>query len=420
MEEGAQTINTGPRGILQSFASPSTLPHFLLLMANTGFLYVIMKADWGGLATIGSSVFLSLSVTYCFAAILAPSRLGNKLFRVDDDGKGVLNSSYWLSSLLALLPIGITVALVSATILTQLESENLTIIAYLMASIFVLMSIGQALSLTFGSIAYATKRATSARPSRVGVGFTAARIAFSVAVFIPLVWWFGYGADDLSERSLTTHATWIGFLAVVGLVTVTADRYTNRARSVGGMDGLAADRLMLVMVLAICWHLLSAWRRNPLLVDSTTGSMLIEEGILMAVTILLAVWSMANRGHKKGWRIFQGQSAVFWGIGFGYAYGGSIASLTVLSEGSLLTTTSGGHLLTATVMLAILPLAISRIGKPTSAAKETGIEITNDTESPEGSSIPPTSALTSENEMRGIGERGLLESDWEDVVELVD
>ena len=420
MQGGSQTNETGPQGILKSFASPATLPHFLLLMANTGFLYVIMKADWGGLAAVGSSVFLSLTVAYCFAAILAPSRLGNKLFRVDDDGRGVLNSSYWLSSLLTLLPIGITVALVFATVLTQLEAERLTLIAYLMASIFILMSIGQALSLTFGSIAYASKKSASARPSRMGVTYTVTRTVFSVAVFVPLVWWFGYGAGDLSDQSLVSHATWMGFLAVVGLVTVVADRYTNRARSAGGMDGLAADRLMVVIVLAICWHLLSAWRRNPLWVNSATGSMLVEEGILMAVTILLAVWSMANRGHKKGWRIFQGQSAVFWGIGFGYAYGGSIASLTALSEGSLLTTTAGGHLLTAVVMLAILPLAISRIGNPTSEELETGIDISSDFESPEMSPIPQTSALTSMNERRDAEDGGSLESDWEDVVELVD
>jgi len=420
MEEGPLTNETGPQDILQSFASPSTLPHFLLLMANTGFLYVIMKVDWGGLAEIGSSVFLSLTVAYCFAAVVAPSRLGNLLFRVDDDGMGILNSSYWSRSLLALMPIGVTAAMVSAAILAQIESGDLKIIAYLMASIFVLMSIGQALSLTFGSIVYATKKSTTSRPSRMGVAVTTTRTAFTLAVFIPLVWWFGYGAGDLSEQSFATHTTWIGFLAVVGLVSVTADRYTIRARSKEGIDGLAADRLMVVMVLALCWHLLSAWRRNPLLVDTTTGAMLIEEGILMAVTILLAVWSMASRGHKKGWRVFQGQSAVFWGIGFGYAYGGSIASLTALSEGSLLTTTAGGHLLTAAVMLAILPSAVSRVGKPSSEALETGVGLANITESPDVPSIPLPSAPTNENEQRDVEEEESLESDWEDVVELVD
>jgi hypothetical protein len=389
-------------------------------MANTGVLYVIMKADWWGFAERGSVIFLSLTISYCFAAILSPSRIGNLIFRVDDGGRGVLNASYWSSSLLALLPIGITVALVAATILTQLKSDNLTTIAYLMASLFVLMSIGQALSLTFGGIAYARRISKFARSGRLGIHFTITRAALAVVAFIPLVWWFGYGAGDISGQSLTGHAVWLGFLGVVALVSVVAERHTSRARSREGIDGVAADRLMVVMVLTMCWHLLSAWRRNPLFVDSATGSMLVEEGILMAVAILLAVWSMSNRGHKNGWRVFQGQSAVFWGIGFGYAYGGSIASLTALSEGSLLTTTAGGHLLTAIVMLAILPLAISRVGKPVSEEPETVVGVLENRESPGASFTQAPSAYTGAYEQRGVGDERPLETAQEDVVELID
>ena len=63
-------------------------------------------------------------------------------------------------------------------------------------------------------------------------------------------------------------------------------------------------------------------------------------------------------------KIFQGQSAVFWGIGFGFIYAGSISSLTALSEGGLLTTTAIGHSITALVMIGILPMCISWVGKP--------------------------------------------------------
>ena len=170
----------------------------------------------------------------------------------------------------------------------------------------------------------------------------------------------------------------------------------------------------------MCWHLLGAWRRNPLFVDSATGSMLVEEGILMAVAILLAVWSMSNRGHKNGWMIFQGQSAVFWGIGFGYAYGGSIASLTALSEGSLLTTTAGGHLLTAIVMLAILPLAISRVGKPVSEEPETVVGVLENRESPGAPFTQAPSVYTDAYEQRGVRDERPLETAQEDVVELID
>jgi hypothetical protein len=65
-------------------------------------------------------------------------------------------------------------------------------------------------------------------------------------------------------------------------------------------------------------------------------------------------------------------------------------------------------------------LAVSRIGKPSSGALETGVEIANITESPEVASIPLPSAPTNENGQRDVEEEGSLESDWEDVVELVD
>ncbi len=69
-------------------------------------------------------------------------------------------------------------------------------------------------------------------------------------------------------------------------------------------------------------------------------------------------------GKKRGLEIFQGQSAVFWGIGFGFIYAGSISSLTALSEGGLLTTTAIGHAISALVMIGIMPICISWVGKP--------------------------------------------------------
>ena len=84
----------------------------------------------------------------------------------------------------------------------------------------------------------------------------------------------------------------------------------------------------------------------------------------MAVTIILAVWSISNRGKKKGWRIFQGQSAIFWGVAFGYTYGGSVASLSSISGGYLdmVSITALGHLITAVSIIVMLPLSIGLVG----------------------------------------------------------
>ena len=84
----------------------------------------------------------------------------------------------------------------------------------------------------------------------------------------------------------------------------------------------------------------------------------------MAITIILAVWSISNRGKKKGWRVFQGQSAIFWGVAFGYTYGGSVASLSSISGGYLdmVSITALGHLITAFSIIVMLPLSIGLVG----------------------------------------------------------
>jgi hypothetical protein len=181
---------------------------------------------------------------------------------------------------------------------------------------------------------------------------------------LPLVWWFGYGAGNPSNASYTDNTYWILFLIIIALIGVLLDRYTKGVRDRDGVDGAALDRAFFFIFITSCWHLLGAWRRSPIATEQSSAGMLLEEAVLMSISIILAVWSMAKRGERRGWRIFQGQSAVFWGIGFGFIYAGSITSLTALSEGSLLTTTAIGHAITALVMMGILPMCISWIGQP--------------------------------------------------------
>ena len=123
----------------------------------------------------------------------------------------------------------------------------------------------------------------------------------------------------------------------------------------------------------------------------------------MAITVILAVWSLTKKGHKRGWKIFQGQSAIYWGVCFGLAYCGSVSSLTVLSEGSLMTTTAIGHAITATVMLAMCPIALSKVGILEEFEEQ--LEITEPSLNPE--TIPYDQAAV------------VQESDDDDIVEIV-
>ncbi len=226
------------------------------------------------------------------------------------------------------------------------------------------MSVFQGFSLAYGWVVYGRKVQRIPRKSRVGRTFSFFRSIVAVAVFSPLVWWFGFGAENPRNAEFTEKIYWIIFLLMIGLLGVLLDRYSKSVREKEDVDGVALDRVLFFIFITSCWHIMGAWRRSPIATEQSSGGMLVEEAVLMSISIILGVWSMAKRGKKRGLKIFQGQSAVFWGIGFGFIYAGSISSLTALSEGGLLTTTAIGHSITALVMIGILPMCISWVGKP--------------------------------------------------------
>jgi len=364
MDTGGVNGASESDSLLRIFSSPSTLPHLLSLGVFSGFLFVTMKIDLFGSEIQGGIIFLSLSVSYFIAALISPSRLGKWIFTVQHGDEGILNRNYWFGGFSRLLPI-IAIAgtfwLASNLLFVEGQLSNARIF---LALLFIAMSVFQGVSLAYGWVIYARKVQRSPRKSRIGGVFSFVRSLVAVIVFSPLVWWFGYGADNPSNAGFTENVYWILFLIIIALIGVILDRYTKSVRGREGVDGVALDRAFFFIFITSCWHLLGAWRRSPIAAEQSSGGMLLEEAVLMSISIILAVWSMAKRGEKGGWRVFQGQSAVFWGIGFGFIYAGSISSLTALSEGSLLTTTAIGHAITALVMMGILPMCISWIGQP--------------------------------------------------------
>jgi hypothetical protein len=364
MERAGWNDQVDSGSLLRVFASPSTLPHLLSLGIVSGFLFVAMKMDLFGSEIQGGIIFLSLSASYFFAAIISPSRIGKWIFTFEKVEDGVLNRSYWFGGFSRLIPIIVIAGSLWLISNIAFVDEQLSNARILLAVLFIGMSVLQGVSLSYGWVLYARKIHHSPRKSKVGGIFSIVRAVVAAILFAPLVWWFGYRAADPRNASFTENIYWISFIIMVIIIGVFLDRYTKSVREILEIDGVAIDRVFFLIFITSCWHLLGAWRRSPVATGQSSGGMLIEEAILMSISIILAVWSMAKRGEKGGWRIFQGQSAVFWGIGFGFIYAGSISSLTALSEGSLLTTTAIGHAITSIVMMAILPVCITWIGEP--------------------------------------------------------
>ena len=386
------------------FSDPSTLPHIVLLVIFSGSLYGAMSMDVLGSESQGAAIFVSLSLSYMIAALIRPSRLGRFLLTVESNGEGVLKRKYLTKGLIKTLPVIALASLIWYFFNIILTNENLNDLKLILAMMFIAMSLFQGLTLTVGWIEYGKKIRGPARDSRSGVNPPLFRIVISLFLLAPLVWWFGYGAVNPSNANFSTNVVWFIFLMTVVFLGLLMERYTKSSREGAEVDGVALDRVYFLIFITSCWHLLSSWRRAPFTVDQSSVGLFIEESILMSVTIVLAVWSLSKKGIKRGWKIFQGQSAIFWGVCFGLAYCGSVSSLTVLSEGSLMTTTAIGHAITAIVMLAICPIALSRVGL--SEELEERLE-------------PSEHSMTPEEEPHNQSAR-VEESGDDDIVELVD
>jgi hypothetical protein len=71
-------------------------------------------------------------------------------------------------------------------------------------------------------------------------------------------------------------------------------------------------------------------------------------------------------------------------------------------------------------MLAILPMAISRVGKPTSEGPETGVGVLENREGPGASFTLPPSVWADTLKQRDVRDERPLETAQGDVVELID
>ena len=82
-------------------------------------------------------------------------------------------------------------------------------------------------------------------------------------------------------------------------------------------------------------------------------STIIEEGILMAFTVIFAVWSLTTYTVRDGKRLISEHASLPLGISFGYAYAGSVAMLTGTFD-NLKEVMIFGHVLSICAMMLLL------------------------------------------------------------------
>jgi hypothetical protein len=178
----------------------------------------------------------------------------------------------------------------------------------------------------------------------------------------------------------------IAFLAISFILQAITMWLTRDEREAAGNEkGLAgfSFKWMIVAQLFITWHAFSIYRRWQM--NPSEISTLIEEGILMAFTVIFAVWSLTTFTVRDGKRLISENASLPLGISFGYAYAGSVAMLTGTFD-SLREVMIFGHVLTICAMILLLrpTLRTSRISSDIFAtAKSINISDTEEKEEPE-------------------------------------
>lgn len=355
------------RDLLRNLLDISTLPH-LLLLAIVGFtLYAISTTD--SMLAFGVAGFVGLSMGYALTAWLQGVGFVHRFSHVqpapEDATFGERMKHYpvrvlasWLAPImLAAIPFTI----IAWYLTTPGGEDHVQPAAIILAGLFVIWSwmqgMAMATSLRIPVETRAARMEATLKESRLGASSTSHVLIISI--FAALTYWLlviGYEKEKsltLGEMARLALFTLFAASVQMGLLKVTRER---REIDASRRDTAAFGFTWgLLIQLFVTWHLLSALRRF------TGGSwgfaLMFEELLLMLMTVVAAIWTLAKGTHDKGLRIFTEDNAIFWGLSFGMAYAGSIAMIAVL--GSDITggdvTLAGavgiGHLITAGTMM---------------------------------------------------------------------
>ena len=146
----------------------------------------------------------------------------------------------------------------------------------------------------------------------------------------------------------------IAFIVIsVVLQAITLWLTRDERESSGNEKGMAAFsfKWMIIAQLFITWHAFSIYRRTAM--SPSDISTIIEEGLLMAFTVIFAVWSLTTYTVRDGKRLISEDASLPLGISFGYAYAGSVAMLTGTFD-NLKEVMIFGHVLSICAMMLLL------------------------------------------------------------------
>ena len=391
-EESGEIIEQiGIIQLIKNMLSPRTLPHIIMIaLISTILLFLVDSQE-----VLVAMSFISLAISYVLIAIFSNSRMVQNLTKLPEQ-KG---DSQWLVRLFFSFRITIVPILIAAIIVGLFWSftggNDNAWISPLLASLFIVWSIAQAASFRTGMVEWLANGLGDAKLHTYQAKISTASQIFVVQIFALVILWLGQIISQAENMTLQ-DALLGGFAFIIISIVLQATTLwlTRDEREASGNEkGMAAFsfKWMIVAQLFITWHAFSIYRRTAM--NPSEISTIIEEGLLMAFTVIFAVWSLTTYTVRDGKRLISENASLPLGISFGYAYAGSVALLTGTFD-NLKEVMIFGHVLSICAMMLLLrpTLRTSRITSEMFVnAKSVDIsknqESTDDEKSEDGGSI---------------------------------
>lgn len=422
MEEDSQQEfkQIGMLQLIRNMLSPRTLPHIIMIAVISSILLFLVSTQ----EVLVAMSFISLSISYIVVSMLSNNSMIQSLTKLPEE-KG---DSQWIVRFLFSFRITIVPILMAAVIVGLLWSftggNDNGWISPALASLFILWSIAQAASFRTGMVEWLANGLGDAKLHTYQEKISTASQVVVVQVFALVILWLGQIISQAEKMTLQDALLGgIAFIIVSVILQAITLWLTRSEREASGNEkGMAAFsfKWMIVAQLFITWHAFSIYRRTAM--SPSDISTIIEEGLLMAFTVIFAVWSLTTYTVRDGKRLISEHAALPLGISFGYAYAGSVAMLTGTFD-NLKEVMIFGHVLSICAMMLLLRPTL-RTSRMTSEmflnARNVDITMSEETEEVESDQDEDSEDDDSETEEVSVDEEWQEdgEIDWEKGVDI--
>lgn len=356
--------------LLKTVLAPSTLPHLLLLIFATTGLFLFTKSGSTSFEIIAAMCFISLCLSYAITAYLSGNEAIGRILRttpyeINAEGDGPSRGGkgiYLLKQILKAwaMPLSVAGALLLLLIFLLGDEGPLSGVGSslptILASLFVLWSIGQGVSFKSSATTYISERLNrNANVDRRGsFPVTAGTMILANLIFGgALIFLFVSIQDselntDAVEATMLKHVLYlIALLVSQGAIIWWSKPFIEAAITSKRAAKFSMQWGIMVQAFA-AWHLMSIYRQYAM--QSPEAFTILEELFLMIFTVLLAIWGATKGGMAKGSTVFTKENALFWGLAFGFGYAGSITMVANVL-GDVKAVLMAGHAITWVTLL---------------------------------------------------------------------